>query len=74
MLSDDLFSAMDFYLKKSKTKQNIKIQGIFSMNLSSNYISIWIYLYMCLLWLLISRANDVYLLAGLKQELIQLVQ
>lgn len=40
MLSDDLFSAMDFYLKKSKTKQNIKIQGIFSMNLSSNYISI----------------------------------
>lgn len=27
MLSDDLFSAMDFYLKKSKTKQNIKIQG-----------------------------------------------
>lgn len=74
MLSDDLFSAMDFYLKKSKTKQNIKIQGIFSMNLSSNYISIWIYLYICLLWLLISQANDVYLLAGLKQELIQLVQ
>lgn len=64
-MSGDLFGAMACYFQKT--------QLISRMILPSKHINTWVALRLCL-WLLISRVNDVYLLAGLKQELVQLVQ